>query len=250
MKYGIIGAGNVGLTFAHYLSISDKNFLVFTHSINEKSSVFRYIPESTFTEDFDYLVHNSDTIFIATPDYAIEKTIDSINDISKQKNIVVFSGSFSSKEKRIYNLHPAASIPQPVFDDNFVKEIVFTAKSSPFIEKLKNDLQIQIVYISNYSPLYHAGAMMASNFITILLFAAENILKNFTKNKNDTKRLMKSFSFTGLNAYFEKHKISGPISRGDLSTIDNHKSALRGKKEGIIYRALIKYGVNHLNAKK
>lgn len=99
MKYGIIGAGNVGLTFAHYLSISDKNFLVFTHSINEKSSVFRYIPESAFTEDFDYLVHNSDTIFIATPDYAIEKTIESINDISKQKNIVVFSGSFSSKEK-------------------------------------------------------------------------------------------------------------------------------------------------------
>ncbi|NIA22694.1 MAG: DUF2520 domain-containing protein [Proteobacteria bacterium] len=250
MKYGIIGAGNVGLTFAYYLLNFDKDFVVFTHSIHRKSAIFRYIPENMFTDNFGYLVCKCDTIFIATPDYAIEKTIDSVKDISKSKNIVVFSGSFSSKEKNIYNLHPAASIPQPVFQKRFFKEIVFTAKKSLFIDKLKDDLQIHIVYISEYSPLYHVGAMMASNFITILMFAAENILKHFTKNKKDTELLMKSFSSTGLNAYFEKHKISGPIARGDMSTIEKHKSALKGKKEGIIYKALIKYGVDIFNAKK
>ena len=250
MKYGIIGAGNVGLTFAYYLLKSNRKFVIFTRSVDSKNDYFDFIPREHFTENLNDLLINCDIIFIAIPDYVIEKTINSIRSISISTKIVVFSGAYSHNMHNIYNLHPAASIPQPVFTNDFLKKIVFTARESTFMDNLKEDLGLKIIYISEFSPLYHVGAMMASNFITILLLAAENLLKLFTKNEKDTMILIDSLSSTGLNAFFRNHRISGPIARGDTSIMEKHRSVLKGKKEEIIYQALTKYGVENFNAKK
>ncbi len=250
MNYGIIGAGNVGLTFAYYLYKSKKNFLLLTRDISEKKEFFKYVPKRYFTEDFNKFNNFSNTIFVATPDRLIRPTVKSITQKGTSKIIFIFSGSYSSKTRNVINLHPAASIPKPVFRKNFIREILFTTKDSSEVKALIKDLNIKVVYLKSFSPLYHVGAMFASNFITILLFAAENIIKPFVKDREDTKSLLNSFAKTGLDAYFSQHKLSGPVARGDISTIDKHKQALKGKKEISIYNSLIKYGVHLFNGKK
>jgi predicted short-subunit dehydrogenase-like oxidoreductase (DUF2520 family) len=82
-------------------------------------------------------------------------------------------------------------------------------------------------------PLYHAGAAMASNFLVTLYRAAERLLE---ESHAPPEALLPLMTRTIENGFV----LTGPIARGDWSTVDAHLHALEERAPDLVplYRAL------------
>jgi predicted short-subunit dehydrogenase-like oxidoreductase (DUF2520 family) len=82
-------------------------------------------------------------------------------------------------------------------------------------------------------PLYHAGAAIASNFLVTLYRAAARLLE---ESKAPPEALMPLMQRTIENGF----ALTGPIARGDWSTVDAHLRALEARAPDLVplYRAL------------
>jgi predicted short-subunit dehydrogenase-like oxidoreductase (DUF2520 family) len=82
-------------------------------------------------------------------------------------------------------------------------------------------------------PLYHAGAAMASNFLVTLHRAAARLLD---ESGAPSEALVPLMTRTIENGFV----LTGPIARGDWSTVEAHLSALEERAPDLVplYRAL------------
>lgn len=82
-------------------------------------------------------------------------------------------------------------------------------------------------------PLYHAGAAMASNFLVTLHRAAARLMADSGVPEEALLPLMERTMTNGF-------QLTGPISRGDWSTVDAHLRALEERAPDLVplYRAL------------
>jgi len=82
-------------------------------------------------------------------------------------------------------------------------------------------------------PLYHAGAAMASNFLVTLHQAAARLLE---ESGAPSEALVPLMTRTIENGFV----LTGPIARGDWSTVEAHLSALEERAPDLVplYRAL------------
>jgi predicted short-subunit dehydrogenase-like oxidoreductase (DUF2520 family) len=82
-------------------------------------------------------------------------------------------------------------------------------------------------------PLYHAGAAMASNFLVTLHQAAARLLE---ESGAPSEALVPLMTRTIENGFV----LTGPIARGDWSTVEAHLSALEKRAPDLVplYRAL------------
>jgi len=81
--------------------------------------------------------------------------------------------------------------------------------------------------------LYHAGAMFASGYLVTLHQAAASLFELAGAPPDALVPLMRRTIENGF-------EVTGPISRGDWSTMDAHLDAIRGRKPELetLYRAL------------
>jgi len=82
-------------------------------------------------------------------------------------------------------------------------------------------------------PLYHAGAAMASNFLVTLYRAAARLLE---ESQAPPEALIPLMQRTIENGF----ALTGPIARGDWSTVEAHLRALEARAPDLapLYRAL------------
>jgi predicted short-subunit dehydrogenase-like oxidoreductase (DUF2520 family) len=82
-------------------------------------------------------------------------------------------------------------------------------------------------------PLYHAGAAMASNFLVTLYRAAARLLEESNAPPEALVPLMERTIENGF-------ALTGPIARGDWSTVEAHLRALEERAPDLVplYRAL------------
>jgi predicted short-subunit dehydrogenase-like oxidoreductase (DUF2520 family) len=82
-------------------------------------------------------------------------------------------------------------------------------------------------------PLYHAGAAMASNFLVTLHAAAARLLE---ESSAPSEALVPLMTRTIENGFV----LTGPIARGDWSTVEAHLRALEERAPDLVplYRAL------------
>ena len=82
-------------------------------------------------------------------------------------------------------------------------------------------------------PLYHAGAAMASNFLVTLHHAAARLLEESHAPPEALVPLMRRTIENGF-------VLTGPIARGDWSTVEAHLAALEERAPDLVplYRAL------------
>ncbi|HEX6139981.1 MAG TPA: Rossmann-like and DUF2520 domain-containing protein [Candidatus Limnocylindria bacterium] len=82
-------------------------------------------------------------------------------------------------------------------------------------------------------PLYHAGAAMASNFLVTLHRAASRLM---IESNVPPEALLPLMERTMTNGF----ELTGPIARGDWSTVEAHLAALEQRAPDLVplYRAL------------
>lgn len=244
-KIGIIGAGVVGTAIG--VVLKEKGY--------EVTGVYDLRSESTtqLVERIGCTTHTSpqevsrsaDILFITTSDSAIKGVVEELADegaFHAGQVIVHMSGAQSSEildrakayGALVLSVHPIQSfanleraienLPGSVFSIEGDKDAYDVAVC--IVETLDGEY----FFINRESkPLYHAGACVVSNYLVTLIDFGVKLLESTGIPRNmGTKALMPLIigTINNIENIGIPKALTGPIARGDLSTILKHLNCL------------------------
>jgi predicted short-subunit dehydrogenase-like oxidoreductase (DUF2520 family) len=263
MKIGLIGAGRMGFTLGRHLSDFAKSHAEMLcvegfYSRNPESA--REAARFTGTkyyEDMETLVQACDTIFLTVPDGQIANVAEEIAASSvclDGKTMIHTSGALSSRifsgmGSRVsgYSIHPIYAVNSKTdsyihFQDCYMTiegEGTKTQELICLFEKMGHTIR-QIS--ADQKAKYHASAVFASNLVIGLYKMGTTLLSEcgFTPEEAE-HALMPLFANNAENMerFGCEKALTGPVSRGDVTTVEKHLQALDGDAREV-YRLLSK----------
>ncbi len=263
MRIGIIGAGRVGCAFA--FALADKGFeITGAYSKNPKSADYinnRLELDKHSDNNYPYhqslatiptvreLVKKSDVLLITVPDSEISSAAILIKESCTTSEIAgrVFmhcSGASTSKllkpleDAGAYtgSLHPAQTYPdrenswKNMFNICFGFEGSVDAgkNASLIVERLNGTM---LVLKADTKPLYHAAACVISNYTATLAYFAGDLLEAAGIDRETGMQAFSPLLMSTVRNILEMgstRALTGPISRGDTVTVEEHLNAING----------------------
>lgn len=244
-RIGIIGAGVVGTAIG--VVLKDKGYEV-TGAYDIKSESTKHFVERigcTAHTSPQEVSRSADILFITTSDTAIKEVVDTIADDAAfypGQVVVHMSGAQSSEildraklfGAHVLSVHPIQAfasleraienLPGSVFSIEGDKEAYDVAVC------LVETLEGEYFFINRESkPLYHAGACVVSNYLVTLIDFGVKLLESTGIPRNmATKALIPLINGTikNIENIGIPKALTGPIARGDVSTIVKHLTCL------------------------
>ena len=234
-RFGVIGLGRVGGAMLTLLKDAGH---VPVWAVSSNTHI-NNIPVYT---DIPCSPEGVQVVFIAVPDSHISRVAEEINASWGQsvKGIAFFhfSGLLTSGELAVLSragatigsLHPLQSITDAAQARQILKGSIFTFEGMEGAVRIAGDLvdsigAVMMTITQEHKVLYHASAVMASNYLVALLNQASVIIDKVGMGLNHLMPLIK-----GTLSNIEEHgskALTGPISRGDWTTVEGHVKALR-----------------------
>ncbi|WP_371367290.1 hypothetical protein SRRS_13040 [Sporomusa rhizae] len=258
-KIAIVGAGKVGSRLAAALQSLDYQ-LVGVASRTEPSSALlgrKYgIPWTTKPVE---VCKQAEIIFITTPDRSIGDVVKQIakaqgfkagqyvyhacgalttNVLEPAKNCGALTGSFHPLQTFATNETENASLTGTFFALDGDKQAVELGR------KLATELGGQWLLVpAQQRAVYHAAACIVSNYLVSLVDCATHLYKQMgISDSNAISALLPLITGTLNNIvqFGTPHALTGPVSRGDVSTVTNHLAALEqcGERELQLYKSV------------
>lgn len=257
MKVGIIGAGRVGCSMGKYLTDKGKTVTGY-YSKNEESAA--KAAEFTGTDCFrtmEELVALSDTLFITTPDEQIGVVWGHMKAMSVDERVIChFSGSLSSdvfigiEEKNAFgiSIHPLLAFRDKVSAYKQLKHCFFTLEGNPYAVKQMEGLLTELgnpycKIKAEDKAKYHCAASILSNDVLALLDLGFGLLEQCGFTKEEARTSAAALVRGNIENILENGTLAsmtGPILRGDVSTVEKHLQVLCGDTKEI-YRLLGKH---------
>lgn len=182
---------------------------------------------------------DADLVLLAVPDEAIA---DVAGRISIGPWVAHVSGATSltalDPHERRFSVHPLQTLtadrgPEQL-DGAWAAVTAETDEAAAAANWLAETLGLRPFPLADAEkPLYHAGAAMASNFLVTLYRAAARLLE---ETDAPPEALVPLMTRTIENGF----ALTGPIARGDWSTVEAHLNALAERAPDLVplYRAL------------
>jgi predicted short-subunit dehydrogenase-like oxidoreductase (DUF2520 family) len=250
-KVAIIGAGVVGTAIGYLLKKAGYPIVgIASRTLQSAQKARDFIKDGNVSTDIVATARKADIVFITTSDNAIEEVCDKIasGDGFKPGTIVFHtcgalpSNILKSAKKngsKIASLHPLQSLanarkavkdmPGSYFCLEGDAEALLIGRE--IIKVLKGK---EIILDVEKKTLYHAGASVASNFLSNFLVATVDFGLNLFElagidRKDSLKALMplikgtvKNIETIGIPA-----ALTGPIWRGDAGVIEDHLKVIQ-----------------------
>ncbi|MBA3537313.1 MAG: DUF2520 domain-containing protein [Tatlockia sp.] len=246
----IIGAGNVGKTIGHLLVKNGIAKIGAVQSTTEENArkAIDFIGEGKFFQDLNNLPQ-ADITFITTPDDHISETCLKYSNYFKPGSIIIHcSGSLTSdilssakkKDCSIISVHPMRSFAKPdmsvlQYNGTFCA-IEGDANIMSVISALFESFG-SITYTINKEKkaFYHTAGVFASNYLVTLSKQASLCMKEAGVEDEMAMKIITSIMKGTVNnlekTLSPEQSLTGPIQRGDISTIKNHMTALANNSE-------------------
>ncbi len=274
-KISIIGCGRVGTALAVFLSKAGYNIAALTSrtrsSAEKTATAIRSVVENS--SDYNELKISSsaveaakagDIIFITTPDNLIERVCyDLSSNIGVDmagKTLFHCSGALSScvlasaadNGADTGSIHPLQSFaPYSQGEKSPFKGINISVEGSQTAlaigKELINALEAnQFTIPTNAKTLYHAAAVVASNYlVTVENFAIE-LLKEAGIDEQKGYEILEPLIQGTLNNIKTKGAVAaltGPVARGDISIVEKHLIDINEKvpEFSTLYRIIGQY---------
>ncbi len=261
----IVGAGKVGSALA--ILLHKKGYPVVGVASRSISSARRVAEEVNChgTDRPEEATGLAELVFITTPDREIVRvaeTIASRGGFRSGQVVTHTSGAHPAAELRsvretgamIVSIHPLQS-----FAD--VKAAIENLPGSYFAlegdeaamtmaRQIVADLDGKAFTIrAEDKPLYHAAACIASNYLVSLMHYAAGLYRHFGLSREEAFQALFPLvqgTINNVRRIGPVQALTGPVSRGDGTTILDHLRALErvGKEELNLYRALGLYTVS------
>ena len=145
----------------------------------------------------------------------------------------------------IGTFHPLQSIPSPLAGPDRFKDSFFAISGEPEALSLARRLAAQlggapITVPTSGRPLYHAAAVMVSNYLVTLLDAGARLFQRAGASPDDAEAALVALARGTLENVQEmgaESALTGPLMRGDIETVELHLRAM-GPEDAAFYAAL------------
>ena len=245
MKFGIIGTGIVGTALAVRLKAAGYTcFGVHTRSSRSYERFSRYVDARELS--LEELAREADILFITTQDAMIRGVAEELSAKPLIRSGQVWShcsGSFTANVLRAREdlpVHCLCVHPLQAFAS--VEEALTILPGTHFgIEGDREDLGEKIVrdlggtphhILADRKTLYHAGAVVASNYLVVLASLAVEL---FTEAGIEGEEALASLlplmrgTLYNLERVGLPQALTGPIARGDGQVVQSHLDCLPPK---------------------
>lgn len=248
-SFSVVGCGKVGSILSTYLvSEGYPVYGLSSRTLASAEKAAALCGAGRFTTDPVTVTRDADMVFITTPDGVIE---DVCAEIAHQggftENTLVFhcSGSLpstllhSAKDKGavIGSIHPLQSFATTSGDKNPFTGIVMAVEGEE--KAVETGLEIAGVLgargfriQTEAKTLYHASAVVASNCLVTLVDFAYQLLGASGIGDKDAYTVLGPLiegTLSNIKTVGPTQALTGPVVRGDASTVADHLSAITGQ---------------------
>lgn len=249
MKATVIGFGKLGKSLALKLEEKRKLYVIVSKHYKNLSENQKFPNKNIkVLETINELKELSDVVFITTTDNEIPLVSNEIARIfgnrTKGKAIIHCSGIYSDSilsELEEYGAITASAHPLQTFYEfspNIFDEIFWIVQTKHFakIQEIVESVggtAIQVDFEDRTRSIYHASAVVASNFLNLLLLFAKKLISQTNLPPKILVPLVKQTIENNLKHFDDVDftPLTGPIIRGDFQTIEKHLNALEQHKE-------------------
>lgn len=265
IKIGFIGPGKVGVSLGRYFTYKGIKLSGFYGRDIKTTIEAANITKSKFYDNIQDIVKESDILFITTPDDIIS-IID--RELSKfdlnNKSICHTSGSLKSNVlcnakhsgALIYSIHPIFAFSSKNTNLKELENIYFSIEGDDLENSsLNNNINEENILVINIikalenkffirnketSSIYHLANVFVSNLTLSLLDIGTSYLRKLGLNEKEALNAIKPLVQGNIESIIEKgfvNSLTGPVLRGDITTIDKHLSVLE-KEDKELYKIL------------
>lgn len=255
----IIGAGRLGKTIGRLLVLKTNATILGVCNRSQKSAdeAVAFVGQGRACESIRELPA-TDLILISTADEQIRECVTELIDSPQLRSGTVVAhcgGAISSeilsplrdKGCSIASMHPMHSFADPkVSVEHFAGTFCALEGDTPAVAMLEGLLTKIGALISHIDPsmkaLYHAGGVMASNYLVTLFDKAVLCLESSGASHDAAKQIAFSLMNNSLQNLSEvgsaRKALTGPIMRGEADVVAMHVDAMPNEIVSRMYKAL------------
>ncbi len=256
----IVGCGRVGTALAVWLHRAGYPVAgLASRRLVSAETAAGFIGNPPCSQQPEKITAGADVVFLTTPDGSIESVCRQIAEAGgfRPGSVVLHcSGAQPStilaaareKEAWIGSMHPLQSFAAPSLDRNpFAGIIVSVEGDDPALaaaERMAADLKARGQRIrTEAKTLYHAAAVVASNYLVTLLDLAFTLLRGAGVAPEDAHGVLRPLidgTLANVARIGPPAALTGPVARGDAQTVADHIEAIgaMAPQALALYRAL------------
>ena len=251
---GLIGPGRAGAGLA--LALTQAGYAVRLHGRQKKDlpkpltmTVGDGISPPPWLGDVEILI-------LAVRDDAITPLATSLGKaraVGERQVVLHLSGSqgqealgpLVTSHAALGSIHPLQTIVEPELAPARLKGAWAAVEGMPRAveagERLAQGLGMRPFRIATKAkPIYHAGAVFASNYLVVVEAVAQRLLRHAGLSDADAWAALRPLvegTIENLSRHEPREALTGPVVRGDTATIDRHLQSL-AIDDAKLYRAL------------
>lgn len=242
----IVGTGAVALALGKRLHERDLPLILASRQPGYRKDVAGFIGATTPVVSYREAVCLSSRFLLAVPDDAVGDVAAELRQIGLCNSLVLHTcgvhgsealGALASAGCALGSLHPMQTIPS-------AEKGYLSLPGSPFalegdaeaVEWAKDLVSLiegrPFALTRGAKPLYHAAAVFAGNYVTVLMGMASDLLAEAGLTTREASEVLAPLAQESLKNALEcdpSHVLTGPIRRGDVETVKKHLEALDRK---------------------
>ncbi|MES1205275.1 MAG: Rossmann-like and DUF2520 domain-containing protein [Pseudomonadota bacterium] len=251
----IMGAGVVGTALAARLvraGVPVAGLHGRQAELSDASSAISGVLSST--GEIPDILTSSDVVIISVRDERIREVVDRLvreKRLTKNQVLLHTSGANASGDilgaarahvKALGTLHPLVSFADPRLAVEGLRTVAFGLEGDAPARRVAGKLVAllgarSVVLESKNLPVYHAGAVMVSNYVVVLADMAKKLLIEAGVPADDALptliplmlSVVQNLAQVGLPG-----ALTGPVERGDVSSVERHLTALKERAPQMI----------------
>ena len=248
MDVGVVGAGRVGTALAVLLQRAGHAVVAVSGRGRSRERAARFLPDAPFVTP-DEAASRSEVLILAVPDDVVEPLCKALRPSLGRGVVVHLSGSLgldplaAAEEAgaRALSIHPLQTFPtvEAALERLPGSAAAVTARTEDGFElgeRLARDAGCRPFRLAEErKPLYHAAAVFASNYVTVLVALAERLFK--AAGIGDPLPAFAPLSRAALDNALEmgpERGLTGPATRGDAGTLRRNLEALRDEAPDLV----------------
>lgn len=256
MRIGFVGAGKVGCSLAMYLNSQHCEFSGFYSKTEANASEIANRIHCRAYTDINELAQKSDLLFFTVPDDSIATVYQSISQENLKNTIVCHcSGSLTAKEVfgkddvehniRKISLHPLCAVDSKESHKDLARVFFFMEGDSEITSLMREyltglKLNVRIID-SSIKTKYHLAASVVSNQVIALIAQGIELLEDCGFSEEDSLKALSPLISGNIEHILDRGPVkalTGPVQRGDISTVKKHLDVLASDEDKLLYTLL------------
>ncbi len=255
---GIAGAGRMAQALGRLLFQHGQPIVVMaSRSRSRAQRAARFVSPSVRAVDYSQLPAQTERLILAVADDALPEVAGILAEAGMDAGMIIHTSGVWGPEvlSRLMeqgvscaSMHPLQTVANPKQGVEKLPGSTFAVagkgKAAIWAKELVKLLDGQVLTIKPLAkPLYHAAAVVASNYIVTLIDAALLMMAKAGVSERQGRKALEPLVLAAAQNALRRgpvEALTGPIERGDGQTLAAHLTALKALPESVqgLYRAM------------